>query len=126
MRDTRETQIAVAIDLDREEPRKVDTGVPFYDHMLDQVAAHGGFSLLLSCEGDLEIDLHHSIEDCAIALGTALSQALGDKRGLRRFGFTLPMDEAQAQVVVDLSGPPLFAASRESSPRPASATIRPR
>ena len=106
VRDTRETAIAVAVDLDRASPRKIESGVPFYDHMLDQVAAHGGFSLLLSCDGDLEIDPHHTIEDCAIALGSALSRALGTRRGIRRFGFTLPMDEAEAQVLVDLSGRP--------------------
>lgn len=106
VRDTKETSIAVSVDLDRVAPRKVQTGIPFYDHMLDQVAAHGGFSLVLSCDGDLEIDAHHSVEDCAIAFGTALSRALGQRRGIGRFGFALPMDEAEAQVLIDLSGRP--------------------
>ena len=105
-RDTKETRIALAIDLDRSEPRQIATGIPYYDHMLDQVAAHGGFSLVLSCEGDLEIDPHHSIEDVAIALGQGLKAALGDKRGIGRFGFALPMDETEAQVLIDLSGRP--------------------
>jgi histidinol-phosphate aminotransferase len=116
-RDTRETRIAVAVDLDRAQPRRISTGIPFYDHMLDQVAAHGGFSLVLSCDGDLDVDGHHSIEDCALALGAAFGRALGDRRGIGRFGFALPMDEAEAQVLVDLSGRPsaLFQGSFEAS-----------
>jgi histidinol-phosphate aminotransferase/imidazoleglycerol-phosphate dehydratase/histidinol-phosphatase len=104
VRDTKETKIAVAIDLDADAPRRIDTGIPFYDHMLDQVAAHGGFSLTLACDGDLDIDAHHSLEDCALAFGAALGKALSDRRGIGRFGFSLPMDETEAHVLIDLSG----------------------
>jgi histidinol-phosphate aminotransferase/imidazoleglycerol-phosphate dehydratase/histidinol-phosphatase len=116
-RDTKETQIAVAVDLDRHAPRNIDTGIAFFDHMLDQVAAHGGFSLTLACDGDLDIDGHHSLEDCAIAFGTALARALADRRGIGRFGFSLPMDETEAHVLIDLSGRPysVFEGSFEAS-----------
>lgn len=106
VRETRETRIAVRVDLDRPGVAKITTGVGYFDHMLEQIAAHGGVSLTLVCEGDTHVDLHHTIEDCALALGAALSQALGERRGIARYGFVLPMDEAEAKVSIDLGGRP--------------------
>lgn len=108
-RKTRETTISARVDLDAEGRTEVSTGIGFFDHMLEQIAKHGGFSLLLSCDGDLHVDEHHTVEDVAIVLGSALREALGDKRGIARYGFVLPMDESVASVALDLSGRASFA-----------------
>ena len=106
-RDTRETQIELSVDLDGSGRSEIDTGIPFFDHMLDQLARHGGFDLRIKAVGDLVIDTHHTIEDVGITLGQAFAEALGDKAGVRRFAsIQVPLDEAVTEVVVDLSGRP--------------------
>ncbi|MEO8794549.1 MAG: bifunctional histidinol-phosphatase/imidazoleglycerol-phosphate dehydratase HisB [Daejeonella sp.] len=102
-RNTNETKIKLSLNLDGTGKHKMDTGLKFYDHMLDQLAKHSGVDLELSVKGDLEIDEHHTIEDTAIALGKAFKQALGDKKGIERYGFLLPMDEALVQCAIDFS-----------------------
>ena len=106
-RATKETSIDLVIDIDGSGVTEISTGIPFYDHMLEQVGKHGGFDLRIAATGDLHIDTHHTVEDVAISLGEAFRQALGDKAGVRRFASGLyPLDEALVEVALDLSGRP--------------------
>ena len=107
-RSTNETRISVAVNLDSARAVEINTGIGFYDHMLEQVARHGGFGLVMNCEGDLHVDEHHTVEDTAICLGKAIREALGNKFGIGRYGFLLPMDESEAKVALDLSGRAAF------------------
>jgi imidazoleglycerol-phosphate dehydratase len=107
IRNTNETQIRVAINLDGTGQQKLNTGVPFLDHMLDQIARHGLIDLDIECVGDLHIDAHHTVEDTGITLGMAVARAIGDKKGIRRYGHAyVPLDEALSRVVIDFSGRP--------------------
>ena len=104
-RTTNETDVRVALDLDGSGRSVADTGIPFFDHMLQQLGKHAGWDLDVTCKGDLQIDGHHTVEDCGLALGQALSEALGDKSGIRRFAsITVPLDEAAVEVALDLAG----------------------
>jgi imidazoleglycerol-phosphate dehydratase len=108
-RNTKETQICLELGIDGRGEYAIETGVPFFDHMLDQVARHGFFDLTVKAKGDLEIDAHHTIEDVGICLGEAFKKALGDKKGIRRFGRgTMPMHEALASIIIDFSGRPFL------------------
>jgi len=101
---TNETKISVSVNLDSARNTRINTGIGFYDHMLEQIAKHGGFGLVLECDGDLNVDEHHTVEDTAICLGNALRVALDNKFGIGRYGSLLPMDESEARVALDLSG----------------------
>jgi imidazoleglycerol-phosphate dehydratase/histidinol-phosphatase len=103
-RTTRETRVVARVDLDVASDPEIATGIGFFDHMLEQLGKHGGFALAVRCAGDTQVDEHHTVEDCALAIGEALRRALGDKRGIARYGFALPMDEAAAEARLDLSG----------------------
>ncbi|AZH23896.1 imidazoleglycerol-phosphate dehydratase HisB [Haloplanus aerogenes] len=108
-RETAETTIDLTLDVDGDGDARIDTGIGFFDHMLESFAKHGLFDLTVECDGDLEIDDHHTVEDVALVLGAAFDEALGDKRGIRRFADRrVPLDEAVAGVVLDVSGRPLF------------------
>jgi imidazoleglycerol-phosphate dehydratase len=108
-RTTKETRIRVELSLDGAGTATADTGLPFFDHMLQQLGTHAGFDLALTAEGDLEVDAHHTVEDVGLGLGQALREALGDKRGIRRFAsITVPLDEAAVEVALDLSGRPFL------------------
>ena len=108
-RSTKESDVRVELDLDGTGQSSSDTGVPFFDHMVAQLGQHGGFDLTVVTKGDLEVDSHHTVEDTSLALGQALREALGDKRGITRYGdATIPMDEVLVQAAVDLSGRPYF------------------
>ena len=107
VRETKETRVRVALDLDGPGRGDVSTGVPFFDHMLEQLGRHGGIDLVVEARGDLEVDAHHTVEDVGLVLGEALSEAVRDKAGIRRFGSAIvPLDEAASQVALDLSGRP--------------------
>jgi imidazoleglycerol-phosphate dehydratase len=108
-RETKETTVELSISIDGRGDASASTGIPFFDHMLEQLGKHGGFDLEVSATGDLEVDLHHTVEDVGIVLGSAFSEALGDKAGVRRFASSLvPLDEALVQVALDLSGRPFL------------------
>ncbi len=108
-RETKETTVAVTVALDGTGATSVSTGIPFFDHMLEQLGKHAGFDLTIDAHGDLDVDLHHTVEDVGIVLGNALREALGDKRGVRRFANSLvPLDEALVEVALDLSGRPFL------------------
>lgn len=116
-RKTKETEIAVTLDLYGSGQAQIDTGIGFFDHMLTALAVHGGLDLTLTCQGDLAVDGHHTVEDVGIVLGQALAKAVGDKKGIARFGtFYVPMDEALARAVLDFSGRPYLAFDADFHP----------